>query len=430
MKVASQTCPLGSSFNTNHQVRQYAMCYRGLVFIGAASILSATVLSADAFGAVLTPRTALGLHQSNMFAPPEGMVSHGTHAIGQASSQQRSTYSKVHSSVIGAACPPQWLPMLLAFVSQPQSPQPTPPHYKFAHGTFQSPPIGSGSALGCTDLDDLLGDQPRLAEAIDVCFDAKFACSHAQPFVGTAMILGFSEGSPQTGEQAVIQLEGSDSWLPALVPVHVPRGSRRTTKQPVPVVGCLINNGSRFVLSWADIRCRSSTAAPFPAECDGASHRNVAIEDVAAAISFVESRTQESRRKLQNFDGDMEEKDLGDSGRSPDHAKGKKTAMMLIMSPKDATSPANAWNGDATTGYTLDAMFSSSPTECAKRAVHERPQPLSCAAGGPSLDPLRSPLPRPPPLPHQHVSFMPARCLSDDGSQRGNESLVVGQARV
>eukprot|EP00964_Phaeocystis_antarctica_P164011 scaffold141307_cov112-Phaeocystis_antarctica.AAC.1 len=38
---------------------------------------------------------------------------------------------------------------------------------------------------------------------------------------------------------------------------------------------------------------------PFPAECDGASQRNVAIEDTAAAISFVESLSpQETRRKL------------------------------------------------------------------------------------------------------------------------------------
>ena len=141
----------------------------------------------------------------------------------------------------------------------PPSPSPLPlppasPHFTFAHGTFQPP--SSGSALGCADLDDQLSGL-HLAEAIDVCFDPQFSCSDAEPFVGMAMIRGVSEGDPQTGEQASIQIEGTDSWLPALVPVHAPRGSRRTTTPPVPVVGCLIDHGSRFVLSWADVRCRS-----------------------------------------------------------------------------------------------------------------------------------------------------------------------------
>ena len=96
--------------------------------------------------------------------------------------------------------------------------------YHFAHGTFQ--PAAAGSTRGCADIDRLLGGRPRLAEAIDVCFDAQFSCSHAEPFVGTATILGGSEGDPQYGEQASIQIEGSDTWLPALVPVHAPRGSR------------------------------------------------------------------------------------------------------------------------------------------------------------------------------------------------------------
>ena len=99
------------------------------------------------------------------------------------------------------------------------------------------------------------------------------------------------EGDPQTGKQASIRIEGSDTWLPALVPVHAPRGSRTPTTSAVPVVGCFVHN--RFVLSWADMRCRSTTGASFPAECDGADQRNVAVQDTAAAISFVESLAQE-----------------------------------------------------------------------------------------------------------------------------------------
>ena len=111
------------------------------------------------------------------------------------------------------------------------------------------------------------------------------------------MIRATSEGDPQSGQQASIRIEGSDTWLPALVPVHAPRGSRTSTTRAVPVVGCFVDN--RFVLSWADMRCRSMlTDAPFPAECDGAGQRNVAVEDTAAAITFVESLSQEGRRKL------------------------------------------------------------------------------------------------------------------------------------
>ena len=63
-----------------------------------------------------------------------------------------------------------------------------------------------------------------------------------------AMIRATSEGDPQTGEQASIRIEGSDTWLPALVPVHAPRGSRTSTTGAVPVVGCFVHN--HFVLSW------------------------------------------------------------------------------------------------------------------------------------------------------------------------------------
>ena len=95
--------------------------------------------------------------------------------------------------------------------------------YHFAHGTFQ--PASTGTALGCAELDSLLGDEPsagrtasrmivhtarpaghrtmdgllgggpRLADgnasadlnaALDVCFDAQFSCSHAEVHYSTA----------------------------------------------------------------------------------------------------------------------------------------------------------------------------------------------------------------------------------------------------
>ena len=53
--------------------------------------------------------------------------------------------------------------------------------YHLAHGTFQPP--ANGPALGCSDLDSLLpggGDSVDLNSALDVCFDPKFSCSHAE----------------------------------------------------------------------------------------------------------------------------------------------------------------------------------------------------------------------------------------------------------
>jgi hypothetical protein len=53
--------------------------------------------------------------------------------------------------------------------------------YHFAHGTFQ--PTATGSALGCSELDSLLGGGQApvdLNAALDVCFDPQFACSHAK----------------------------------------------------------------------------------------------------------------------------------------------------------------------------------------------------------------------------------------------------------
>ena len=107
----------------------------------------------------------------------------------------------------------------------------------------------------------------------------------------------------------MVQIKDSNDWLPALEPAHPSRGPRRTTKDFVPVVGCMVTNHQfnepRFVLSAADVRCRASTdAATFPAECDGgASQRNVMIESTEAAISFVERTTRQSaRRELGLFD--------------------------------------------------------------------------------------------------------------------------------
>ena len=50
--------------------------------------------------------------------------------------------------------------------------------YHFAQGTFQPP--AASSALGCSDLDGLMSDDPGpvdLNAAIDVCFDRQFSCS-------------------------------------------------------------------------------------------------------------------------------------------------------------------------------------------------------------------------------------------------------------
>ena len=278
----------------------------------------------------------------------------------------------------------EWLPMLLALVS---------PHYTsaytFARGTHQPSPIGS--ARGCTDLEELLRDPQDYAEAIDLCFDDQFSCPHAKAFVGEAMINGGSSG----GNPAMIQIKDSNNWLPALEPVHNSRGPRRTTKDFVPVVGCMVTNKPRFVLSWADIRCRPSTDASFPAECDGgASQRNVMIENTEAAISFVERTTRQSARRLDILDTES------------DHVTGKKTALMLILSPMDFANPVDAWlrnnnpiewdhqsgtpltnadieasKGDRTTGprcngdacaHWLHPMFSDDPRQCVETAVRER----------------------------------------------------------
>ena len=187
-------------------------------------------------------------------------------------------------------------------------------------------------------------------------------------------ILATSADNPDSGKQASIRLEGSDTWYPALVPMHAPRGSRTPSKAFVPVVGCLVNNTlhsekNRFVLSWADMRCRPvSTNALFPAECDGANQRNVSIEDIAAAISFIESLQQEERRR---------ELDLADIDNT--FIKGKKTAIMVLISPSDATTAGEPWSYIAadhgSPNAYVDAVvrrFTAPVTSCAR---NHRPSP-------------------------------------------------------
>ena len=132
--------------------------------------------------------------------------------------------------------------MLLALVS----PLYTSAGYTFARGTHQPPPFGS--ARGCTDLEELLTDPRDYADAIDLCFDDQFSCPHAKPFVGEALINASSGGNP-----AMVQIKDSNDWLPALEPAHPSRGPRRTTKDFVPVVGCMVTNHQfnepRLVLS-------------------------------------------------------------------------------------------------------------------------------------------------------------------------------------
>ena len=118
--------PLGdhahSTPHLNTQVLQHASTSRTLVLIGVAAVLGAALLGADflgaaVLGAVLTPRSA-----------PSGCA-------GQASSQQHPPYPQAHPTVFDAVCPPQWLPMLLAY-TVPSVPllSPLPPQ------SLQTPP--------------------------------------------------------------------------------------------------------------------------------------------------------------------------------------------------------------------------------------------------------------------------------------------------
>jgi len=214
------------------------------------------------------------------------------------------------------------------------------------------------------------------------------------------MIRATSEGDPQSGQQASIRIEGSDTWLPALVPVHAPRGSRTSTTRAVPVVGCFVDN--RFVLSWADMRCRSVTDAPFPAECDGADQRNVAVEDTAAAISFRKSLTLEGRRKL----------DLGDTDNT--FVKGKKTAIMVIISPSDAVTAADPWNYGV-----IASSFASSPNTYVDAVVRRSAAPVT------SHHLLRATIAPPRPAPTRSL------CVLTDGDSRHDVArMVVRSARV
>eukprot|EP00964_Phaeocystis_antarctica_P121385 scaffold85046_cov54-Phaeocystis_antarctica.AAC.2 len=115
------------------------------------------------------------------------------------------------------------------------------------------------------------------------------------------------------------------------------------------------------------------TDASFPAECDGADQRNVAVEDTAAAISFVKSLTHEGRRKL----------DLGDTDNT--FVKGKKTAIMVIISPSDATTAADPWNNGV-----VASDYGGSANNYVDAVVRRRSTPVI------SYRLLRATLPAPP----------------------------------
>ena len=100
------------------------------------------------------------------------------------------------------------------------------------------------------------------------------------------------------------------------------------------------------------------------------------IESTEAAISFVERTTRQSARR-----------ELGLLDTESDHAKGKRTALMLVLSPKDFPNPVDAWTSDnnksdpnnrvGKTGHWLDPTFSD-PRQCVETAV--RVPLLRCCA--------------------------------------------------
>ena len=211
-----------------------------------------------------------------------------------------------------------------------------------------------------------------------------------------------SADDPESGQQASVRIEGSDTSYPALVPMHAPRGSRTPSAGAVPVVGCLVHD-DRFVLSWADMRCRPvSTNASFPAECDGGTQRNVTVENTTAAISFVESLKQGGRRKL----------DLGDTDNA--FVLGKKTAIMVIISPSDASNAEAAWDyitsdqGGSPNAY-VDAVVRRLAHHT--RLLRATNAPLCRMSAGALVNPY--PLPR-----------------TDEGGQLDAVRMVVGRVGV
>ena len=139
--------------------------------------------------------------------------------------------------------------------------------------------------------------------------------------------------------------------------MHMPRHSRTTTNHPVPIVGCRVNNNSSFVLSWADIRCRSSTNARFPAECDGANERNLLIENATAAISLVDSLTSASKASVSG-----RRLDFGDADH--EHVKGRRSAILVLISPSNVGDPLQEWRYGA-----IKDTWGNSPTRWAEEAV-------------------------------------------------------------
>lgn len=72
-------------------------------------------------------------------------MNHGTHASGRVSSQQQHPF---HPSVFGTVCPPQWLPMLVAYATPSSSLVSLPPP------PSRSPNLGARRKLGFGDVDN------------------------------------------------------------------------------------------------------------------------------------------------------------------------------------------------------------------------------------------------------------------------------------
>ena len=196
-------------------------------------------------------------------------------------------------------------------------------YYQFPPGTFEQT-VGERS-LGCADLDALL-QASQLDEAIEVCLDQQFSCDGAAPFIGYATIKGTSAGDPQRGDQAQVRLEGSENWMPALLPKRFPQSSRPSTRHPVPVVGCSVMGPgpTRFLLSWASMRCRPvSEDGSFPAECQGGTTQ-ARIADAKEAISFVDGLREHSRRELDLLTDPV-----------TNHVTGYKTVLAALLCPRD-----------------------------------------------------------------------------------------------
>jgi len=125
----------------------------------------------------------------------------------------------------------------------------------------------------------------------------------------------------------------------------------------------------------------------------------VTVEDTTAAISFVESLKQGGRRKL----------DLGDTENT--FVKGKKTAIVVIISPSDATTAASAWDY-----ITSDH---GSPNAYVDAVVRRLAPHVSCA-----------PPTRPSPYMSAGALVTPSPPPTDGGGQLDAVRMVVGRVGV